>query len=67
MGKPDYPGKKTLVGLQCKPYDINLDEGFIAIKVQENKQTKTFKREMHIYTLTQSYMHIYICANAVLW
>ena len=33
-----------------KPYDINLDEGFTAIKAQENNNNKR-EREMHTYSL----------------
>ena len=69
MGKPEYLGKKPR-----KPSDINLDEGFTAIKAQENKKTgrreidRQTDREMHTYALTQSYMHIsYTGTNAVLW
>ena len=41
MGKPaEYPVKKTISRIQWKPYNINLDEGFIVIKAQENKITK---------------------------
>ena len=35
MGKPESPGKKNISRIQCKPYDINLDEGFTAIKAQK--------------------------------
>ena len=38
-GKTGLSREKNISWMQCKPYDINLDEGFIAIKVQENKQT----------------------------
>ena len=51
-------GKNSLVRY------INLDEGFTAIKAQENKSNKRERerereRETHTYTLTQSYMRIY--------
>ena len=37
-------GKKNISRMQCKPYDINVDEGFTAIKAQENKQTNKTKQ-----------------------
>ena len=42
-------GKKNISRMQCKPYDINVDEGFTAIKAQENKPTKN-KRERDAHT-----------------
>ena len=71
MGKLEYRGKEegTISQMQCKPYFINLDEGFTAIKAQENNNNKRERqrqrerereRETHTYTLTQSYMRIYI-------
>ena len=64
MGKPEYPGenKQTFVGGR----DINLDEGFTAIKAQENnnnnnnnKTKKQRERERRTHTLTQLYIRIY--------
>ena len=69
-GKTGVPGGKPISRMQCKPYDINLDEGFTAIKAQENKQTKTNKqirereRDTRTNTLTQSHN---IRTNTVLW
>ena len=61
MGKPEYPGenKQTFVGGR----DINLDEGFTAIKAQENNNNNNNnkrERERRTHTLTQSYMRIYV-------
>ena len=33
MGKPEYPGGNPISRMQRKPYGIDLDEGFTAIKV----------------------------------
>ena len=71
MGKPEYPGGKPIDRMQCKAYDINLDEGFTAIIAQENNNKNNNnkkqreregerERETHTYTLTQSYMRIYV-------
>ena len=53
--------------MQRKPYDINLDEGFTAIKAQENKTLKKKdkkerdggerKRERELHMRTYSYIH----------
>ena len=74
MGKPSTRGKTTLVGCSGNPmkYDINLHEGFTAIRAQENKATNnnkkhTQKREKkrgerathaHIHTHTIIHAHI---------
>ena len=48
MGKLEYLEKTHTISLMpWKPYDITLDEGFTAIKVQENKTTTTTKGEVH--------------------
>ena len=39
-GKTRLPGGKPISRMQCKPYDINLDEGFTAIKAHKNKTTQ---------------------------
>ena len=44
-----HPEEKSISQMQCKPSDINLDEGFTAIKAQENKPTKN-KRERDAHT-----------------
>ena len=52
-GKIWVPGGwKPISQMQCKPYDINLNEGFIVIKLkaQENK-TKLKERERGTHTL----------------
>ena len=58
-------GKKQLVGCWENPTDINLHEGFTAIKAHGNKTpTKSkAKRELHkhTYTLTHIYMCIHTC------
>ena len=41
MGKPEYLGKTPIVGCRENPIDINLNEGFIAIKAQEIKTTRS--------------------------
>ena len=72
MGKPEYPGGKPIDRMQCKAYDINLDEGFTAIKAQENKSNKRERererereRDAHIHSY--AIVHAYIRTNAVLW
>ena len=62
MGKPEYPGGKNISHMQCKPYDITLDEGFTAIKTQKNKKERK-ERNSHIHSHT--IIHVYICTNAV--
>ena len=49
--------------MKLKPYDLNLDEGFTAIKAQENKT----KRKRATHTLSCTHTHTYICTIAVLW
>jgi len=51
MGKLEYLGKDPISLMQWKPYDINLDEGFTSIKVQENTTTTT-KRRGPFYCVT---------------
>ena len=55
MEKSEYLGEKPIGQMQCKPYDINLNEGFIVIKLkaQENK-TKLKERERGTYTLSHN-------------
>ena len=58
--------------MQCKPYDINLDEGFTAIKDQENnnnnnKQKTKRERERNAHIHFHTIVFAYICINAVLW
>ena len=65
MGKPEYPGEKPISRMQCKPYDINVDEGFTAIKAQEITTKTKRERDAHIHSHT--IVHAYIRANAVLW
>ena len=66
-GKTGVPGRRPISRMQCKPYDINLDEGFTAIKAQENKQAKTKNKQIrererytrkHSNTIAQ-YTHLY--------
>ena len=74
MGKPEYPGgkKHIMSRTQRKPYDINLDGGFI--KAQENKTTNKREGERErttLHTRTYSYTHRRARAHtrtiAVLW
>ena len=69
-GKTRVPGaKKSLVGRRESPIDINLHEGFTAIKAQENKTLKKKdkkergggerKRESYICAHTRTYTHAY--------
>ena len=76
MGKPEYPGKKPVGRMHCKPYDINLDEGFTAIKAQENnnknnnnnnKEQREGERETHTHIYSHTIVLAYIRTNAVLW
>ena len=61
MGKPEYPGGKNISQMQCKPYEsmilllmrVSLPSKLRRIKKKEKKET-------HTYTLTQSYMCIYV-------
>ena len=53
-GKTGVPGGKLISRMQCKPYDINLDEGFTAIKAQENKQTNKRERDTDAQTLSHN-------------
>ena len=66
MEKSEYLGEKPMSRMQCKLYDINLNEGFIVIKLkaQENK-TKLKEREAHVHSHT--IVHVYVHTNAVLW
>ena len=50
MGKPEYPGKnkQTFVGRS----DINLDEGFTAIKAKENNNNNNKRERAHTYSHT---------------
>ena len=41
MGKLEYLGKTPIVGRRENPIDINLNEGFIAIKAQQIKTTRS--------------------------
>ena len=57
---PNIPGDewssargKNMSQMQCKPNDINLDEGFTAIKARENKPTEN-KRERDARTHTHT-------------
>ena len=60
MGKLEYLGGKNISWRQCKPYDINLVEGFTAIKTQENKQrNKIRERETHTHTLSHNHTCIF--------
>ena len=70
-GKTGVPGGKPISRMQCKPSDINLDEGFTAIKAQdfffffffflrEREMGGGGERHTHTYTLTQSYMRIHV-------
>ena len=65
MGKPEYLGGKNMNQIQCKPYDINLDEGFTAIKAQEITTKTKRERDAHIHSHT--IVPAYIRTNAVLW
>ena len=56
MGQPEYLGGKPISQMQCKPYDINLDEGFTAIKAQENNNNK---RETHTHIHSHTIIHAY--------
>ena len=60
MGKLEYLGKDPISLTQWKPYDINLDEGFTAIKVQENKTTTTTttKKERSFCCVTDHYRQL---------
>ena len=58
----EYLGEKPISQMQCKPY-INLDEGFTAIKTQDNNN----KRERHAHRHSHTIVHAYIHTNAVLW
>ena len=53
-GKTGVPGGKPTSQMQCKPYDINLDEGFTATKAQENNKRE---RERRTHTLTCVYIY----------
>ena len=59
MGKPEYPGGGDISQMQCKPYDINLDEGFTATKTQKNKKERR-ERNSHIHSHTIIHVYIYI-------
>ena len=61
--------KKNISRMQWKPYDINLDEGFTAIKAQGGEGEREGvgggrggREEIHThtYTLTQSYMRVHV-------
>ena len=76
MGKPEYGrgGGGTISQMQCKPYYINLDEGFTAIKAQENnnnkRETETERdteRERDAHISSHTIVYAYIHTNAVLW
>ena len=57
-------GGKPISQMQCKPYDINLDEGFTAIKDQENNNNNNNKkRDIHSHTIVLAYIR----TNIVLW
>ena len=71
-GKTGVPGaRKALVGRRESPIDINLQEGFTAIKAQENKALKKKdkkkrgggerkrERESYICAHTRTYTHAY--------
>ena len=62
-----HPEEKNISQMQCKTNDINFDEGFTAIKAQENKPTK--EREMHTHIIIHSHAILRACIrfNAVLW
>ena len=66
LWKTAVPVEKPISLMQCKPYVINLDEGFTAIKAQENNNNnnktkqKQRERERRTHTLTQLYIRIYV-------
>ena len=76
MGKPEYTGGggggESISRMQCKSYDINLDEGINAQEnEQENKKREVWRGgggEIHTHTHIHSHktVHAYTGTNAVL-
>ena len=50
--------------MKLKPYDLNLDEGFTAIKAQENKTKR--KRATHTLSCTHTHIYMHYCSFMVL-